>query len=146
MTTWTFDDTKMDAPIINEPKMYSNGITENDLESAGVTKDGCDAVMKIQNDNYIFRHKIVGRTRNKRTYKNANIFEPNWYITIALPDDNKKFWNTLNGLCDDNVLKIKNIHETAKQFQYKLSIAWVEGFVGFNLKRIFFIYDITNKK
>ena len=146
MTSWTFDDTKMDATIINDTKIDSNGITENELESAGATKDECDAVMKIQKDDYIFRHKIAGTTRNKRTYKNANIFEANWYITIALPDDNKKFWNTLNALFDDNVLKIKNIHETAKQFQYKLSIAWVEGLVGFNLNRIFFIYDITKKK
>ena len=123
-----------------ETKETSIGITEDELVDAGVTKDGVGAVLGVQKHQYIFRHKIPGITDIKRTYKNGNVLEKNWFITIVIPDYNKKFWNKLDDALDDDNLQLKTIHETAKIHGYKLNIAWVEGLIWFPRKRIFFMY------
>ena len=128
------------------PKKKECKVTLKELQNAGVTDEGIESILVIQKCQYIFRHKIPENTGNKRTFKNANIFEQNWFITITIPDENKNFWNTLNDRFNDDNLQIKTIHSTAINYGYKLSVAWVEGNVSFEKNRIFFIYVKINKK
>ena len=131
---------KMSFLIVSKEPKKGRKVTLKELQNAGVTDGRIESILSLQEREYIFRHKIAGNTGNKRTFKNVNIFEPNWFITIKIRDDNDNFWYTLNDRFNENNLQIKTIHSTAMNYGYKLSVVWVECFPRFQKNSIFFVY------